>query len=144
MRDQTMYSLFGGKRILLVEDDPRLREAVRLLLYLEGCQVTEADNGRRACLLFTPGDFDLVIADYSMPEMNGDELAGTIKCLTPSQPILMMVAKNEQLLSRGSRVDLLIEKPFKMAELRQVVAALLASQQSGPSPSAQARPLARP
>ncbi len=134
MRDQTLHSLFGSRHILLVEDDPRLREAMRLFLYLEGCVVTEAENGRRACLCFTPGDFDLVITDYSMPEMNGDELARTLKCLVPSQLILMMAARAEEFWTRGSPADLLIEKPFKMAELRQTVATLLSSQQPGPSP----------
>jgi CheY-like chemotaxis protein len=115
------------KRILLVEDNPRLREAIRLLLCLEGHTVTEVENGRRACLLFTPGDFDLVITDYAMPEMNGEELARTIKCLVPSQPILM-IASGEPTSSSDIPVDALLQNPFTMAELRQIVASLLSSE----------------
>ena len=116
-----------GKSILLVEDNPRLREAIRLLLCLEGHTVTEVENGRRACHFYTPGDFDLVITGYAMPEMMGDELARTIKCLVPSQPILM-IASGERISSSDNAVDALLENPFKMAELRQVVASLLSSE----------------
>jgi CheY-like chemotaxis protein len=115
------------KRILLVGDNPGLREAIRLLLCLEGHTVTEVENGRRACYLFTPGDFDLVITDYAMPEMMGDELARTIKCLVPSQPILM-IASGERISSSDVPFDALLQHPFKMAELRQLVASLLSSE----------------
>jgi CheY-like chemotaxis protein len=115
------------KRILLVEDNPGLRDAIRLLLCLEGHTVTEVENGRRACHFYTPGDFDLVITDYAMPEMNGDELARTIKCLVPSQPILM-IASGERIPSSDNPVDALLQHPFKMAELRQIVVALLSSE----------------
>ena len=115
------------KHILLVEDNPRLREAIRLLLCLEGHTVTGVENGRRACHLFTPGDFDLVITDYAMPEMTGEELARTIKCLVPSQPILM-IASGQPISSSDIPVDALLQHPFKMAELRQIVATLLSSE----------------
>jgi CheY-like chemotaxis protein len=120
------------KRILLVEDNPGLREAIRLLLCLEGHAVTEVENGRRACHFFTPGDFDLVITDYAMPEMMGDELARTIKCLVPSQPILM-IASGERISSRDNPVDALLENPFRLAELRQIVASLLSSEPPNPA-----------
>ena len=112
------------KRILLVEDNPRLREAVRLLLCLEGHAVTEAENARRACHLYTPGDFDLVITELVMPGMDGDELARTLKCLVPSQPILL-IASGDAAFDSGIPVDGLLQKPFKFAELRQTVATLL-------------------
>jgi CheY-like chemotaxis protein len=115
------------KRILLVEGNPRLREAIRLLLYIEGHTVTEAENGRRACLLYTPGDFDLVITDYAMPQMKGDELARTLKCLVPTQPILMITSE-VQISSSDTPVDALLQSPFKMAELRRIVASLLSSE----------------
>jgi len=119
-----MQNRLLGKRILLVEGNPRLREAVRLLLCLEGHKVTEAENGRRACHVFTPGDFDLVITACAMAEMKGDELAKTIKCLVPSQPILM-IAAGDSVSKNDAPVDALLHRPFKMAELRQAVSALL-------------------
>ena len=64
-----------GKRILLAEDDPEARESINLLLRIDRHEVIEAANGREALALFTQGRFDLVIVDYAMPEMLGNELA---------------------------------------------------------------------
>jgi CheY-like chemotaxis protein len=118
------------KRILLVENNPRLREAIRLLLCLEGHTVTEAENGRRACHLFAPGDFDLVITEHTMPVMPGDELARTLKCLVPSQPILMIAsaASMGPIPNSAIPVDGFLQKPFKFAELRRIVATLLSAE----------------
>ena len=119
----------SNKRVLLVEDNSRLRQAIRLALSLEGHTVTEVENARHACHLFTPGDFDLVITEYAMPEMTGDELARTIKCLVPSQPILM-IASSEPIPRSDIPVDGLLRKPFKLAELRQIVASFPSSELS--------------
>jgi DNA-binding response OmpR family regulator len=115
----------GGKRILVVEDETGVRETLKLVLRLDGHAVVEAANGREACHLFAPGDFDLVITDYIMPEMKGDELARTIKCLVPSQPILMLTAFPGEVDGSKNPVDVILEKPFELATLRKQVALLL-------------------
>jgi CheY-like chemotaxis protein len=126
-----------GKRILLVEDDAQVREAFRLLLNLDEHQVTEAENGRDACHRFTPGDFDLVITDYAMPEMKGDELAKTIKTLCPRQPVLMATSHTQRRCGPENPVDAVLLKPFTMEELRDAISRLLA-QPSGPLPASRA------
>ena len=63
-----------GKNILLVEDDPAVRASIKLLLSIDRHTVTEAANGHEALQLFTGSRYDLVILDYRMPEMLGDEL----------------------------------------------------------------------
>lgn len=115
-----------NKRILLVDDEPSVRQALRLLLALDQHTVTEAGNGKEACRLFTPGSFDVVITDYNMPEMRGDELTRTIKCLVPSQPVIMISAYAPQVWSPENPVDALLPKPFTLEQLRQTMAALLA------------------
>src|ERR1035437_11108481 len=75
------------KRILLTDDQEEVRETTKLMLEMDEHIVTEAGNGREALDLFTPGRFDLVITDYLMPLMKGDELARNIKRLAPSEPI---------------------------------------------------------
>jgi CheY-like chemotaxis protein len=114
-----------AKRILLVDDDPRVRQTLKLLLRLEGYTVTEAANGKEACHRFAPGDFDLVITDYSMPEMDGSELARTLKCLVPSQPIMMVTAHAEQAWRDDNPVDVILDKPFAIDDLRRSIARLL-------------------
>ena len=119
-----------GKRILVVEDEPGVRETLKMLLHLDGHKVVTARDGAEACLHYTPGDFDLVITDYAMPEMNGDELARTIKCLVPSQPILMLTAYAAEVCNANNPVDAVLEKPFSIEALRQMISLLSGSSRS--------------
>lgn len=118
-----------GKRILVVEDEPGVRETLKMLLQLDGHKVVTARDGMEACHRYTPGDFDLVITDYSMPEMKGDELARTIKCLVPSQPILMLTAYAAELSNADNPVDAVLEKPFTIEALRRMIGLLSHSNQ---------------
>ena len=106
----------------MVDDEQAVRDTLRVVLHFEGHTVVEAANGREACLIFAPGDFDLVITDYNMPGMKGDELARTIKCLVPSQHILMLTAHAAELCHTENPVDAILEKPFTLAALRQMIA----------------------
>jgi CheY-like chemotaxis protein len=112
------------KRILLADDQPEVRSTIKLLLRLDEHSVAEAGNGREALDLFRPNLFDLVITDYAMPEMRGDELAENLKRLAPSQPILMLTGSVEALGGAKNPVDALLRKPFSLGELRRVIAQL--------------------
>jgi len=112
----------SGKRILLVEDDQAVRESIKLLLGIDRHAVTEAASGREALELFAGSRYDLVITDYLMPEMLGDELAQSLKNLAPAQPILMVTAYAEKLDKTGKPADAVLPKPFSLKELRQAMA----------------------
>ena len=112
------------KRILFAEDQQAVREITKLLLGLDEHIVTEAGNGREALDLFTPGRFDLVITDYAMPLMKGDELARNIKRLAPSEPILMITGSGGELGVIRASVDAVLNKPFAFEDLRQAIAQL--------------------
>jgi CheY-like chemotaxis protein len=114
-----------GKRILLAEDQQEVRQMTKLMLGIDEHIVTEAGNGREALELFTPGRFDLVITDYIMPLMKGDELARNIKRLAPSEPILMVTGSAAELVGIRGSVDAVLNKPFAFEDLRQAVAQLL-------------------
>lgn len=114
-----------GKRILLVDDQDPVRDAITLLLSLDQHVVVQADNGFDALALYTPSGFDLVITDYEMPRMKGDELAFRVKENCPSQPIIMVTAYAERLVDRGAPVDALLDKPFQLRDLRQLISRLI-------------------
>ena len=114
-----------GKRILLADDQQEVREMTRMMLDMDEYIVTEAANGREALDLFAPDRFDLVITDYVMPEMKGDELARSIKRLAPSEPILMITGSAQELGARQMFVDAVLNKPFAFEDLRQAIAQLL-------------------
>jgi two-component system, chemotaxis family, chemotaxis protein CheY len=119
---------FGAirKRILLADDQQLVRDAIALLLSLDEHTVVEAVDGAEAFDLFKPGHFDLVITDFEMPNMKGDELASRIKQAWPAQPVMMISAYAERLRYSDSAVDALLEKPFHLEDLRRVIAELLA------------------
>ena len=117
-----------GKRILLVDDEEPLRGLVRMMLELDGHQVTEASNGAEALSLFTIGEFDLVITDFEMPAMKGNDLAVRIKLLNPSLPILMITASEWARLDDENPVDALLNKPLTAPDLRYALGKLLSAQ----------------
>ncbi len=114
-----------GKRILLVEDDPSARESLKLVLLIDRHVVAEAKQGPEALNLFSKEPFDLVILDYAMPGMRGNELAVRLKLLAPTVPILMITAYLEKLSAADKPVDAVLGKPFGVEELRQTVARLV-------------------
>jgi len=75
--------------------------------------------------LFHEYFFDLVIIDYFMPQMHGKELAGNLKAITATVPILMVTAYAEKLVDMDIQVDSILPKPFGVAELRHAIAKLL-------------------
>jgi len=114
-----------GKRLLLVDDDPQTREAIKLLLTIDRHQVVEASGGAEAIELLMTQPFDLVILDYFMPDMQGSEVALRIKEIVPCLPILMVTAYLEKLADSDKQVDAVMGKPFAIEELRGAIAKLV-------------------
>jgi two-component system, cell cycle sensor histidine kinase and response regulator CckA len=109
------------RRVLLADDDPDVRETIKTVLELDRHEVTTATNGREALDQFAPGKFDVVITDYQMPEMTGDQLALAIKRIAAAQPVVMVTAHAGMLPSPIPGVDALILKPFRIADLREAM-----------------------
>ena len=119
----------AGKRLLLVDDDGGVREMLRTALSLDPCTVVEANNGAEALGLFRNGPFDLVIVDFELPFLKGDELALRIKQLAPQQPILMLTGHDCR-SSLTNPVDALLRKPVALSRLREVIPGLLAGSET--------------
>ena len=124
-----------GKRILVVEDQEPVRVCLRMMLELEGHQVTEASNGAEALKLFAISHFDLVVTDFEMPVMNGNELAVNIKQLAPSLPILMITASTAARRNAENPVDALLDKPFTVPDLHRALGNLLSVQPESAQPN---------
>jgi CheY-like chemotaxis protein len=110
------------KRILFAEDEHSVRWATCLLLDMDEHRVIEASNGGEAFDLYSRGQFDLVITDFQMPRMTGNELATRIKSLAPEQPIIMITAYKERLQDAGIPVNATLSKPFTIGDLRHAIA----------------------
>ena len=113
------------RHILVVDDEPLVRQSVQLLLEDDGYIVDGAESGAEALALFEPGKFDMVFTDYCMPEMKGDKLAAAIKKRSPKQPVVMITAFPEKLTCSDcplGGVDSFICKPFEADTLRTAIA----------------------
>ena len=112
--------------ILIAEDDPDIRDGVRILLSGEGYHIIEAENGTRALEVFRP-EVDLVILDIMMPGMSGLRVCEELRKLS-TVPILFLTAKSQEsdkLLGLTAGGDDYLPKPFSFAELSARVKALL-------------------
>ncbi len=128
------------KRILVVDDEPLVANAVKMVLTFAGYKVQTAGSGEEALATMEQGEFDLIITDFSMQGMKGDELALHIKARWPHLPVIMLTAYAENIrdsLNVVTCVDTLISKPFDVDQLRLAVARALAggNSQAPPEPS---------
>ena len=115
-------------KILLVDDEPRLRKMVKDFLKRAEYDVVEAENGRQALdIFFSDAKIDLLILDVMMPEMNGWEVCREIR-QESKVPIIMLTAKNgenDELQGFDLGADEYISKPFSNKILVARVGAIL-------------------
>jgi len=114
-------------KILLVEDEPLVRDVIEAYLSEDAHRVQSAVNGREGLEKFKAGSFDLVLTDRAMPEMNGDKLAAEIKQISPTTPVVLLTGFSDMMgkKNRPEGVDLVIGKPFTMSSLREGIAKVL-------------------
>lgn len=114
-------------KLLVVDDDPHIRELVRVFLQNEGFDILEAADGQEAMAIMETDQADLVILDIMMPRMDGWELCRELR-KHYDIPLLMLTAKGETAQKiKGFKLgtDDYLVKPFEPAELVVRVKALL-------------------
>ena len=118
----------NGTKILIVDDEQRMRKLVRDYMIREGYIVLEAANGRQALDIFnTEQNIALIILDVMMPEMDGWQLLSEIR-KTSRVPIIMLTAKSaerDELRGFELGVDEYVTKPFSPRTLSARVNAIL-------------------
>ena len=114
-------------RILVVDDEKVMVKGIRFNLENEGYTVDVGYNGRQAVDLARANDYDLIILDLMMPELDGLEACMEIRAFS-SVPIIMLTARGEdtdKLLGFEYGADDYITKPFNILEVKARVKALL-------------------
>ena len=103
-----------------------------MLLEHDGHEVCAVDCGEAALAELAQRKFDLVITDFSMPGMHGDQLVSHIRRLAPNQPIIMITAFVEEYKTFGQasgQINALLLKPFSFKELREAIERVLTPEQ---------------
>lgn len=114
-------------KILLVDDDPNIRQLVNLYLEKEGFEVSMADRGDAALQMFQASPPDLMLLDVMLPGMDGWQVLREAR-KTSNAPIIMLTAKDEtfdKVLGLELGADDYVAKPFDMKELVARIKAVL-------------------
>lgn len=111
-------------RILVAEDEAPVREFVVRALEHAGHEVTSVGDGQRAVETLVTAQFDLLVTDIVMPEMDGITLALKVSKDRPAMPILMMTgyaAERQRAHNLDALIHKVISKPFSLADLLEAV-----------------------
>jgi two-component system OmpR family response regulator len=132
--------------ILVIDDDPKLREVVGYALGREGFTVSEARHGGDGLALLESRRFDLLVVDVSMPEVDGFEFVRRLRTRDRETPVLFLSARSDEIdrilgLELGG--DDYVTKPFSTRELVTRVKVILRRSIRAAQPEPEPDPLAR-
>lgn len=115
-------------RILLVDDEKELRDALSQVLEREGYRVELAEAGQSGLNLAQTQDYDLLILDWMLPEYSGIQICQQVRATGKATPVLMLTAKDtidDRVQGLDAGADDYLVKPFELRELLARVRALL-------------------
>jgi DNA-binding response OmpR family regulator len=125
----------GGRRVLVVEDEPSILLSLEFLLKTAGCEVLVARDGAEALRATAAARPDLIVLDIMLPLVDGFEVCRRIREdeRLAGTRILMLTARGRREADRGmaAGADAYLAKPFATRELLQAVAALLGAPRAG-------------
>lgn len=115
------------RKMLIVDDDLRLRALVKTYAEMDNFHCQEAENGKQALEMASMCTFDMIVLDVMMPEMDGFDTLGKLREFTQTPVILLTARKEEQdkLLGFNLGADDYIPKPFSPKELMARIRAVL-------------------
>jgi signal transduction histidine kinase/ActR/RegA family two-component response regulator len=133
---RTSHAAEGGLKILVVDDEPAVRELLCDMLASRGHAARAAASGPEALRLFREGDFDAVFTDIGMPGMSGWELAHAVRELDAQLPLAVITGWGEAVGSaeqKAARVDWVVTKPFTAARIAELAAEIAAKRRREPA-----------
>jgi two-component system NtrC family response regulator len=113
-----------GFRVLIIDDEPTLRESLEIALRGSGYEVLSARTGEEGMVLFTQKNPDLILLDHWLPGISGDQVLRKIKEAEPEVPVIVMTAQGSvdlavQSMKMGA-FDFLV-KPFELDQLEALI-----------------------
>ena len=116
-------------RVLLIEDEPNISEAIRFILSRDGCEVTALADGAVAVAAVRASKPDLVILDLMLPGLSGLEILAQLRAdpETQSLPVMMLTAKGQgrdREAAERAGANHFMTKPFSNDDMRAAVRAL--------------------
>ncbi|MBN8904306.1 MAG: response regulator, partial [Rhodospirillales bacterium] len=120
-------------RVLVVDDDPAVRQVTVEMLHDLGCDVVEAPGGSEALAQLAGFEPDIILVDYAMPGMNGLQLTRILRDRGITRPIAMVTgyAELDDTEAGQSPLDGLLRKPFTIQELQALLSTLRSKGERG-------------
>jgi CheY-like chemotaxis protein len=124
-------SLVAGCRVLVADDSPFALELIKAILDKAGCtQLLGAGGGREALALAEENRFDVVLLDVTMPDMNGYEVAKSLRATEPAPgPVIVMLSGRDivevEAGAREAGADAVMAKPVDRRKLLELLETLL-------------------
>jgi CheY-like chemotaxis protein len=120
-------------KILVIDDEPGIRDLLDTLLSGKGYDVVLADSGQKGLEIFRRASADVIVLDLKMPGMDGLTVLQQIRCLNPTQPVVILTGvgspESEQQV-RALGVTEYMEKEFSLHLLGDAVKRLLSKPES--------------
>ena len=114
------------KRILIVDDQKEPRDLLSQFFFLNGYEVESVEDGEAAMALVRKKPYDLVVADFKMPKMNGLDLTRRLKLCYPSLSILVMSESGVgEAFFREAGADAFLTKPLDLSSMKSLVEEIL-------------------
>ena len=129
----------GPSKVLVVDDDPRLRDLLRRYLTDNGCTVYTAENGQAMNKLWLRERFDVLILDLMLPGEDGLSILRRLRGANETTPIIMLTAKGEdvdRIVGLEMGADDYLPKPFNPRELLARINAVLRRKGTDETPGA--------
>jgi DNA-binding response OmpR family regulator len=112
-------------RILLIDDNEAVLDALGLLLLREGHTVSTAPDGHQGLARLEAGEpVDLVLADFDLPDISGIEVVRDVRSRWPHVRVGIMTGMMDELPTPREPVDMLFSKPVNLYELREAITRL--------------------
>lgn len=113
-------TMMGMPRVLVIDDEPGMREMLRRGLEAEGHVVTEAGDGATGLAAAVAGEVDLVLLDLGLPALAGETVLAQIVAVRPQLPVIVVSAKDDiddRVAALDAGAQDYVVKPFALAEL---------------------------
>lgn len=123
-----LFAKLQKLRIGLIDDDEWIRDAMRIFFEYEGCNLATFETAEEALAEMAKATFDIIIADYKLPGMNGIDFFKRIQTAGDTPIKILITAYHSQSVAETAKaggVHALIEKPFQLETIEATLSSLL-------------------